>query len=453
VDGVLFMPNCSMLYLEELPINYFDNEFAGWARVSWAFTYGGPTRDTWYEGFQPHQKAHTDAFLHPIFRYADTEGPSPLGDTLHMGEDFATRWKSAVPHIGLVRRYLRRSVQRAYGRTGACGVPAGQPQIAGPEGAGGMDRLRSALSAQNFREASHRFNHQPIFSKQVTKQEQSVQKQQQKACQLARSCQQCVVHSACAWCLEEGKCDLDKRGSCPHRDDHVGAMGTGKCPEQPDHPPPPPLPPPPPVDSVEPARSAACEAVHSCQQCSQTSGCAWCIAAAKCAANEQGACASREDHVGEPGIGSCPGQPQKHVSPKQHGQQSSAGACEGASSCEECTNDKQCAWCLKASHCVSNERGSCTSQDDHVALDRGTGLCPAGAARGARTALTSTGSFTTKIEKEQVASSCRRAESCQQCTQNSECAWCLQEAKCHMDEQGTCASRDDHVGGQGAGRC
>lgn len=75
VDGVLFFANCSMVYVEEMPTKYFETEFQEWPRMWWAFTYGdkGSTHENVdhqksysHDVFQSHQRAHNDAFLHPV---------------------------------------------------------------------------------------------------------------------------------------------------------------------------------------------------------------------------------------------------------------------------------------------------------------------------------------------------------------------------------------------------
>merc|ERR1719238_1715273 len=103
-----------MLYLEEVPERYFDSEFMKFPRMSWGFTYGEDDGigDVW-EALQAHQQAHRNTFLHPFFRYKDPSGVSPVGDNLHIGEDFATRWRSAVQHLAPIHEYVSRTIQRA----------------------------------------------------------------------------------------------------------------------------------------------------------------------------------------------------------------------------------------------------------------------------------------------------------------------------------------------------
>lgn len=49
-----------------------------------------------------------------------------MGNTLHVGEDFATRWKTAATHVAMIQKYVKRSVQRAYGPSSVCLLNTGQ---------------------------------------------------------------------------------------------------------------------------------------------------------------------------------------------------------------------------------------------------------------------------------------------------------------------------------------
>jgi thioredoxin reductase len=326
VDGVIFAPNCSMIYLEEVPKAYFDEEFKEFARLRWVFTYGQPLKwvhtddkgirwqhigkvPTGQErtpekcSFQQHQQAHLDTFLHPLFTFSQ---PSGSAEHVHVGEDFVTRWQSGVAHLGVIHKFIHRSVQKAYTGSTMCKLP----HFDTPSKKG--QKLPALLA--NMRQSAA-----PSIS-----------------CPSSRSCDECIKDSNCAWCLKAARCVINQKGQCQGPGDHVGS-GIGKrvCP-----PPARPSSPSPRkgkkgdlnpkrswdpgysnnVDTMHPSSTGAaddaqgstkadtqlphdCKAAASCHSCTLDSSCAWCIRKAACMPNKEGSCDGPPDHVGS-GIGS-----------------------------------------------------------------------------------------------------------------------------------------------------
>mmetsp|Transcript_67183 Transcript_67183/g.125507 ORF Transcript_67183/g.125507 Transcript_67183/m.125507 type:complete len:436 (-) Transcript_67183:46-1353(-) len=119
VEGIVFSPNCTASYLEEVPKAWFANHFGDLPRVEWVFNYADANfvRDMQLEDYaQDHQKGYNDPFLHPILRFYGGEGQKPR--VLHLRADFFTRWVSATAHQSMVRRFLEFAVSEAY--QGSC---------------------------------------------------------------------------------------------------------------------------------------------------------------------------------------------------------------------------------------------------------------------------------------------------------------------------------------------
>lgn len=128
----------------------------------------------------------------------------------------------------------------------------------------------------------------------------------------SRSCVECTSHKGCAWCLKAGSCvDDTENDVCSGADDHVGRLEgtTGRC-----------------GTVVLPAAGEEVQqkdkkvkvtgpptpcntnpkAQLSCDACLSMPKCAWCLNENKCVNDIEGACDSREDHIGGSLKKSCP---------------------------------------------------------------------------------------------------------------------------------------------------
>jgi hypothetical protein len=124
VEGIVFLPNCSALYLEEVPKQYYHARFSEFPRMEWVFKYGS-MQEMEDEGFDLEtlpgvdavHSAHKDPFLHPVLRYF-SPGTLSMEDQVHVHADFFTRWGGAARHEAVMRRYLRMGIDRAYKDSG-----------------------------------------------------------------------------------------------------------------------------------------------------------------------------------------------------------------------------------------------------------------------------------------------------------------------------------------------
>jgi len=125
VDGIIFLPDCEIIYMEEVPAFYFNKEWNHLPRLSMVFNWGDVDilsdgrYDIWEQlHFQDHQKAHLEPFIHPYFFYHEANGTKP-NRYIELHADFFDRWNSAATHSSVLRRFVQWSIMKTYGT--ACG--------------------------------------------------------------------------------------------------------------------------------------------------------------------------------------------------------------------------------------------------------------------------------------------------------------------------------------------
>mmetsp|Transcript_37720 Transcript_37720/g.69793 ORF Transcript_37720/g.69793 Transcript_37720/m.69793 type:complete len:709 (-) Transcript_37720:162-2288(-) len=125
VEGIVFLPNGTALYLEEVPKQYYHKQFLHAPRIEWVFMYGSMNAQNARRNRVNFMdldvdfvhSAHEDNFLHPVFRYFPP-GSLEMKDQVHVHADFFTRWRGAARHEAVMRRYLHMGIKRAYKHAG-----------------------------------------------------------------------------------------------------------------------------------------------------------------------------------------------------------------------------------------------------------------------------------------------------------------------------------------------